>query len=176
MSGLFTAAYLRQIGWDIEVYERSSVPLVGRGAGITSHPELIEALESCGAGTANLGIELEKRILLGRSGRVIAEKPLRHMINGRRAVDPEQKRFGDLDFGVKMHLVLRSDGEVAVGPRIGIKPAYADLAPLGALPVVEGVARRQCRLQALGGLMERLVFRTVLPVGFHQRSQRASGS
>ena len=35
MSGLFTAAFLRQIGWDVDVYERSSVELVGRGAGIT---------------------------------------------------------------------------------------------------------------------------------------------
>ena len=80
MSGLFTAAYLRRIGWEVDVYERSRVPLVGRGAGITSHPELIEALESCGAGAQNLGIELEKRILLDRSGRVIAEKPLRQMM------------------------------------------------------------------------------------------------
>ena len=40
MSGLFTAAFLRQIGWDADVYERSSVELVGRGAGITGHPEL----------------------------------------------------------------------------------------------------------------------------------------
>ena len=39
MSGLFAAAFLRQIGWDIGVYERSSVELVGRGAGITTHPE-----------------------------------------------------------------------------------------------------------------------------------------
>ena len=80
MSGLFTAAYLRKIGWQVDVYERSGVPLVGRGAGITSHPELIEALESCGAGTHTLGIELEKRILLDRSGRVVAEKPLRQMM------------------------------------------------------------------------------------------------
>lgn len=80
MSGLFTAAYLRGIGWEVDVYERSRVPLVGRGAGITSHPELIEALEACGAGAENLGIELEKRILLDRSGRVIAEKPLRQMM------------------------------------------------------------------------------------------------
>ena len=41
MSGLFTAAFLRQIGWDADVYERSPVELVGRGAGITSHPELL---------------------------------------------------------------------------------------------------------------------------------------
>ena len=33
MSGLFSAAFLRQIGWDVDVYERSGVELVGRGAG-----------------------------------------------------------------------------------------------------------------------------------------------
>jgi len=51
MSGLFTAAFLRKVGWDVDVFERSSVELVGRGAGITTHPELIEALEASGAGT-----------------------------------------------------------------------------------------------------------------------------
>ena len=48
MSGLFSAAFLRQIGWDVDVYERSNVELVGRGAGITGHPELLEALEASG--------------------------------------------------------------------------------------------------------------------------------
>lgn len=80
MSGLFAAAFLRKIGWDVDVYERSSVPLVGRGAGITSHPELLAALEACGAGTEALGVEVEKRILVDRSGRVIAEKPLRQLM------------------------------------------------------------------------------------------------
>jgi 2-polyprenyl-6-methoxyphenol hydroxylase-like FAD-dependent oxidoreductase len=76
MSGLFTAAFLRQIGWDIDVYERSTVELVGRGAGITTHPELLEALEKSGAGTRDLGITVEKRITLGHDGRVIGEKHL----------------------------------------------------------------------------------------------------
>ena len=38
MSGLFSAAFLRRIGWDVDVFERSPVELVGRGAGITTHP------------------------------------------------------------------------------------------------------------------------------------------
>ena len=80
MSGLFAAAFLRNIGWDVDVYERSSVPLVGRGAGITAHPELLAALEACGAGTETLGIEVEKRILLDSTGRVVAEKPLRQLM------------------------------------------------------------------------------------------------
>ena len=76
MSGLFSAAFLRQIGWRAEVYERSPVELVGRGAGITTHPELLEALEKSGAGTGELGIVVEKRIALDHDGRVIAEKHL----------------------------------------------------------------------------------------------------
>jgi 2-polyprenyl-6-methoxyphenol hydroxylase-like FAD-dependent oxidoreductase len=76
MSGLFAAAFLRQIGWDIDVYERSSVELVGRGAGITAHPELLETLERSGAGTRDLGVEVEKRIALDRDGNVIGEKHL----------------------------------------------------------------------------------------------------
>ncbi len=43
MSGLFAAAFLRKIGWQVDVYERSPVELVGRGAGITTHPELRES-------------------------------------------------------------------------------------------------------------------------------------
>jgi 2-polyprenyl-6-methoxyphenol hydroxylase-like FAD-dependent oxidoreductase len=76
MSGLFTAAFLRQIGWEVDIYERSAVELVGRGAGITTHPELLEALEKSGAGTRNLGIAVEKRVAFDRGGCVIAEKHL----------------------------------------------------------------------------------------------------
>ncbi len=80
MSGLFSAAFLRQIGWDVDVYERSNVELVGRGAGITGHPELFEALEASGAGTKMLGIEVPKRIAIDRDGRVTDERPLRQIL------------------------------------------------------------------------------------------------
>jgi 2-polyprenyl-6-methoxyphenol hydroxylase-like FAD-dependent oxidoreductase len=75
MSGLFAAAFLRKIGWQVDVYERSPVELVGRGAGITTHPELLEALELSGAGTRELGITVERRIAIDRKGRIIADKP-----------------------------------------------------------------------------------------------------
>src|SRR5215467_4107487 len=80
MSGLFSAAFLRQIGWDADVYERSSVELVGRGAGITGHPELLESLEASGAGTKDLGIEVPKRLAIDRDGRVTDERPLRQIL------------------------------------------------------------------------------------------------
>lgn len=80
MSGLFAAAFLRQIGWECDVYERSPVELVGRGAGITTHPELLEALEKSGAGTRELGVTVEKRIALDRNGRVTGERRLRQIL------------------------------------------------------------------------------------------------
>jgi len=80
MSGLFTAAFLRQIGWDVDVYERTPVELVGRGAGITTHPELLEALHKSGTDTRDLGVEVEKRISIDRDGRVIGEKYLRQIL------------------------------------------------------------------------------------------------
>jgi 2-polyprenyl-6-methoxyphenol hydroxylase-like FAD-dependent oxidoreductase len=80
MSGLFSAAFLSRIGWDVDVYERSKVELVGRGAGITGHPELYEPLEKSGAGTKDLGVEVPKRIAIDREGRITAERPLRQIL------------------------------------------------------------------------------------------------
>src|ERR1041384_1839166 len=80
MAGLFTAAFLRQIGWDVDVYERSAVELVGRGAGITGHPELLDALVASGAGTENLGVEVPKRGAIDRGGRIKNERPLRQIL------------------------------------------------------------------------------------------------
>lgn len=80
MSGLFSAAFLRQIGWDVDVYERSRVELVGRGVGITSHPELFKALEASGTGTKDLGVEVQKRIAIDRDGRITDERPLRQIM------------------------------------------------------------------------------------------------
>src|SRR3979409_665763 len=102
MSGLFSAAFLRQVGWDCDVYERSGVELVGRGAGITTHPELLEALEKSGAGTRELGIEVEKRITIDRQGRVIGERTLRQILTSwdrlqrllRETIDPAHYHLG----------------------------------------------------------------------------------
>jgi len=109
MSGLFAAAFLRRIGWDVDVYERSPVELVGRGAGITSHPELLDALESCGAGTRNLGVEVTKRIAIDRAGRVIGERLLRQILTSwdrlqsllRETVDPAHYHLGQTFAGVE---------------------------------------------------------------------------
>jgi 2-polyprenyl-6-methoxyphenol hydroxylase-like FAD-dependent oxidoreductase len=102
MSGLFSAAFLRRAGWDVDVYERSPVELVGRGAGITSHPELLTALERSGAGTQNLGIEVRRRFAIDRNGRITAERELPQILTSwdrlqrllRATIDPTHYHLG----------------------------------------------------------------------------------
>jgi 2-polyprenyl-6-methoxyphenol hydroxylase-like FAD-dependent oxidoreductase len=129
MSGLFAAAFLRRIGWDVDVYERSKVELVGRGAGITAHPELLEALRASGAGLANLGVEVDKRIALDRAGRVIAEKRLPQILTSwdrlqrlmRETIDPAHYHLGHTFERVEQ------DGSQVVVHFAGGQRARADL-------------------------------------------------
>jgi 2-polyprenyl-6-methoxyphenol hydroxylase-like FAD-dependent oxidoreductase len=71
ISGLFAAVLLRKKGWQVEIFERVDVELKGRGAGIVSHPELLEILDESGAGTADLGVQVNDRVLFDRAGNVV---------------------------------------------------------------------------------------------------------
>ena len=76
IAGLFVGAFLRRIGWRVDIYERSFIELIGRGVGIfATHLELLEALDKCGAGTVDIGVIVYKRVTFDRIGKVVAEKP-----------------------------------------------------------------------------------------------------
>jgi 2-polyprenyl-6-methoxyphenol hydroxylase-like FAD-dependent oxidoreductase len=103
IAGLFVAAFLRRVGWRVDVYERSSVELIGRGVGIfATHLELFEALDKCGAGTVDLGVIVYKRITFDRKGDVIAEKPQLQIVTSwdrlrqvlLKAIDRQHYHFG----------------------------------------------------------------------------------
>jgi 2-polyprenyl-6-methoxyphenol hydroxylase-like FAD-dependent oxidoreductase len=103
IAGLFVAAFLRRIGWQVDIFERSSVDLIGRGVGIfATHLELFEALDKCGAGTVDIGVIVYKRVTLGRKGDVIAEKPLLQIVTSwdrlrqvlLKAIDRQRYHFG----------------------------------------------------------------------------------
>ena len=70
VAGLLSACLLRLRGWEVDVFERSTVELKGRGAGIVSHDELLSVLTSCGAELSNFGVQLTDRILFDRSGEI----------------------------------------------------------------------------------------------------------
>lgn len=73
MAGLCAALFLKQRGWSVDVYERSSDELTSRGAGIVSHPELLALLAEAGARTdAEFGIPIADRRVVNRDGEIIA--------------------------------------------------------------------------------------------------------
>jgi 2-polyprenyl-6-methoxyphenol hydroxylase-like FAD-dependent oxidoreductase len=103
IAGLFAAAFLRRIGWEADIYERSSIELIGRGVGIfATHSELLEALDKCGAGTVDIGVMAYKRVSLDLEGEIVAEKRqlqivtswdrLRQLLS--KAVDRQRYHFG----------------------------------------------------------------------------------
>jgi 2-polyprenyl-6-methoxyphenol hydroxylase-like FAD-dependent oxidoreductase len=75
MSGLFAALYLRRRGWQVDVFERSPVALIGRGAGIMTHPEMHRALADLGLDSAqDFGVPVERRLVLDRAGNVVCAR------------------------------------------------------------------------------------------------------
>ena len=75
MSGLFTATLLARAGWHAEIYERAESELTGRGAGIVTHAPMRAVLAAAGCDPSrDLGIAVDSRKVLDRSGAVIAHR------------------------------------------------------------------------------------------------------
>lgn len=68
IGGLFAAAMLRCAGWQVDILERTSVELSGRGAGIVTHDLLRNLIEKAGATTADLGVHVQKRVAFDLEG------------------------------------------------------------------------------------------------------------
>lgn len=71
LGGLIAANLLHRNGWDVHVYERVAEELEGRGAGIVTHPELMEILKDCGVNIDDrIGVAVQERITLAQDGSV----------------------------------------------------------------------------------------------------------
>ncbi|MBM3527199.1 MAG: FAD-dependent oxidoreductase [Alphaproteobacteria bacterium] len=76
VGGLFAAHALRNIGWEIAVYERAEGDLAARGAGLGTHQDLFEIMQRLGiAVDERTGIAVGSRVCLARSGDVLKEIP-----------------------------------------------------------------------------------------------------
>lgn len=72
LGGLMAANMLCRAGHDVQVLEKASASLDGRGAGIVTHLPLMTALARCGlAGDASLGVAVKERVVLAKDGVVI---------------------------------------------------------------------------------------------------------
>src|SRR5712692_6669076 len=74
LGGLLAAHLLRDVGWDAVVFERNAEDLTGRGAGISTHPQLIDILRRVGIDfDESMGIKVDIVICLDRSGHTYLE-------------------------------------------------------------------------------------------------------
>jgi 2-polyprenyl-6-methoxyphenol hydroxylase-like FAD-dependent oxidoreductase len=73
MAGLFAALLLRQRGADVVVFERATTELAGRGAGIATHSQILDVIESLGLDARELGVPIRLRRVFGPDGRLVAE-------------------------------------------------------------------------------------------------------
>lgn len=81
IAGLATALALRRAGRPVEVFERSAAPLESRGAGIVTHPELLEALGTLGIPPGRLaGVPIRGRRAVDRAGEPLAACDLPQLV------------------------------------------------------------------------------------------------
>jgi 2-polyprenyl-6-methoxyphenol hydroxylase-like FAD-dependent oxidoreductase len=73
IGGLFAGLFLRKVGWEISIHERAGEELGSRGAGIATHDDLHEALALATEQGGEVGVAVEGRIVLARSGDVVCE-------------------------------------------------------------------------------------------------------
>ena len=98
LSGLIAGNLCHRMGWDVDIYERTSGVLDGRGAGITILPGLLETFRAAGVTEEFNAIELPSRMVLDRAGHMVAEYTFaQQMISWRRlyemvnAVFPQER-------------------------------------------------------------------------------------
>src|SRR5258708_8541070 len=74
LGGLFAACLLRSVGWDHVGFERTAENPTGRGAGLSTHPQLIDILRRLGIDfDESMGVSLDTFIFLDRTGKTYLE-------------------------------------------------------------------------------------------------------
>jgi 2-polyprenyl-6-methoxyphenol hydroxylase-like FAD-dependent oxidoreductase len=77
LTGLAAGILLRRIGWEVNIFERSSQRLSDRGAGIVMQQETLEMLGLCGAKSdGDVGVRLATRQYLAADGSVVSSQPM----------------------------------------------------------------------------------------------------
>jgi 2-polyprenyl-6-methoxyphenol hydroxylase-like FAD-dependent oxidoreductase len=72
LGGLFAGNLLHQIGWDVDIFERSAHDLDSRGGGIVLQPEVVEVFRRAGVDirSVDLGVRSEYRTVFRPDGSI----------------------------------------------------------------------------------------------------------
>jgi 2-polyprenyl-6-methoxyphenol hydroxylase-like FAD-dependent oxidoreductase len=97
IGGLFAALLLRRHGWDVRIFERATGGLSGRGAGIVTHPQLLDIIGELGVRPlSDLGVVIHRRTTLAQDGRLIGTYPYRQLATSwDRLFNMLREQFGD---------------------------------------------------------------------------------
>jgi 2-polyprenyl-6-methoxyphenol hydroxylase-like FAD-dependent oxidoreductase len=75
LGGLLAAHLLRDVGCDVVVFERNAEDLTGRGAGLSTHPQLIDILRRVGIDfDESMGVKVDTLVCLDRHGHTYLEE------------------------------------------------------------------------------------------------------
>ena len=81
LGGLLAANMLHRAGHDVQVLEKTTASLDGRGAGIVTHKQLMVALARCGLTVDDsLGVAIKERVVLGSDGTVVARADMAQVL------------------------------------------------------------------------------------------------
>jgi 2-polyprenyl-6-methoxyphenol hydroxylase-like FAD-dependent oxidoreductase len=119
LGGLLAAHLLRSEGWDVTVLERNAEDLTGRGAGLSTHPQLLEVLAHLGIDfDASMGVRLDQVICLDRQGRVLLEERTRRLMSSwGRLYRALRDAFPSASYRLGMALVRVDQDETGVTAR-----------------------------------------------------------
>ena len=79
LSGLFAGTLLRSIGWQVDIYERSTHALDSRGGGVVLQADVVVAFKRAGIAIDKLGVDAIERYYLQKDGG-IERMPMRQTL------------------------------------------------------------------------------------------------
>lgn len=114
IGGLTCGLLLRDLGWDVAIYERSRTRLVSRGAGIVSHPATVRyLLERAGRGLEEVSTAASWERYVDADGEVEHERPCRFRFTAYSTLyDQLLQAFGEARYAMASEVrELRSAGD-----------------------------------------------------------------
>jgi 2-polyprenyl-6-methoxyphenol hydroxylase-like FAD-dependent oxidoreductase len=128
LGGLLAAHLLRSAGWDVVILERNAEDLTGRGAGLGTHPQLIDVLRRIGIDfDESMGVPIKSLMFLDRRGRSYLEVGTARIMSSwgrlyrslRDPLPPKSYRLGKALVGVEQDAAsvtaVFADGTQATG-------------------------------------------------------------
>ncbi|MEM7553834.1 MAG: FAD binding domain-containing protein [Cyanobacteria bacterium P01_A01_bin.84] len=112
LAGLFVGVLLRSIGWQVDIYERSSQTLSSRGGGVVLQPDVVEAFDRAGISHQNLGVIAKERYYLQRNGSIQAMPMLQTLTSWNSLYNSLRRHFPDRHYHQGKCLIdLQQDDE-----------------------------------------------------------------